>query len=196
MNKLKGLLCLVMVMVIWSGCDKDDKEFGDLTLPSELQIVSITDSVGIYDYNFINPEPTDTTYVRYYLQKDSVFLADGSFDKMEVDTVYYEGKTAKLYTLPTILLPKYKNRLYIRLSSNARWTAPTIPFSSERATWIRNAKVGGVGDAIIDYNINPRSSNPNSTVSTRRKVQTQYITTQDSTIMYKLQFSQKSMIEE
>ncbi|TLX71943.1 hypothetical protein E9993_19210 [Labilibacter sediminis] len=198
MNKLFVTLVSLYCLFWLAGCEEEKLEFGNKELPSELAIVSITDSVGVYDYTYAldNAELTDSTYIRSYIKTDSLFLDDGTFDKLKKDTVYYEGETAKLYTLPLILLPKYKNRLYIRLQSNARWTAPTIPFRSTRATWIKNDIVAGIGDAIIDYNINPRSSNPNSTVSTRRKVQTQYIITRDSSVIYKIQYSQKSMIEE
>lgn len=192
------------VFVFWIGlfslltysCEKVTDDFGDKELPSDLELISITDSVGGYDFGFVNPEPTDTTYVRYYLKRDSVFLADGSFDKLKTDTVYYEGKTAKLYSVPMVLLPKYKNRLYLHFKSNARWTAPTIPFNTVAATWIKNYTVAGIGEAIIEYEIKPRSTNPNSTISTRRKPQVQYITTRDSSVMYKIHFSQKSMVEE
>ena len=196
---MKNIYVVFMVgfsLLLMLGCEEDIPVYGDKSLPSELEIVSVIDSVGGYDYGFVNPVSTDTTYVRFYTTRDSVFLEDGTYDKIKIDTVYYEGKTAKLFTVPTILLPKYKNRLYIQLKGNARWTAPAIPFSSTLATWIKNSKVSGIGDAIIEYNINPRSSNPNSTVATRRKIQTQYITTRDSMVMYKLSFSQKSMIED
>ena len=196
MNKVYGLIMMGFSLLLMLGCEEDIPVFGDKSIPSELELVSVTDSVGGYDYGFINPVPTDTTYVRFYTTRDSVFLEDGTYDKIKIDTVYYDGQTAKLYTVPTILLPKYKNRLYIQLKSNARWTAPTIPFSSTLATWIKNSKVSGIGDGIIEYNINPRSTNPNSTISTRRKIQNQYITTRDSMVMYKLSFSQKSMIED
>ena len=191
-----GLSTVLLISIFWA-CEKDKTAFGDMNLPSELKIVSITDSVGGYDYGFVNPAPTDTTYIRFYTKAtDSLFKADGSFDKMKVDTIYYDGETAKLYTIDLVLLPKYKNRLYIKFDSNARWYAPPVLFTSTLATWIKNTTVAGVGDAIIDYDIRPRSTNPESTIATRRRLVTQYISTRDSSVMYKINFSQKSMVEE
>lgn len=178
------------------GCEEDKTVFGDKSLASTLSIVSVKDSAGTYDYGVVDPQARDTTYRYFYLKTDSVFGENGTFERMKTDSIFYNGKTARLYELDLILLPKHQNRLYIHLESNARWTAPTIPFSSIPATWIRNALGAGIGDAIIDYEIRPRSTNPESTIATRRRVVTQYITTRDSLIMYKLNFSQKSMIEE
>ncbi|MDG5798908.1 hypothetical protein QA597_00855 [Marinilabiliaceae bacterium ANBcel2] len=178
------------------SCDDSVKEFGDKSLASELKIVSITDSVGEYNYNFTNPDPVDTTYIYYYLERDTIFKPDGTVDDIAIDTVYYEGKTAKLYKVDLILLPSYKNRLYIEIASNARWEAPPIPFASIPATWIKNDRISGVGDAIIDYDVSPRHPNPDIEVDVRRRVVTQYITTRDSTIMYELNFQQKATTED
>lgn len=195
---MKSYLFLISLMLLFflNSCEESISSYGDKNLASYFEILSIEDSVGAYDYNFINPEPTDTTYVYFRKEYDTTFMANGTVDEITTDTIYFTGMTAKLYTIPLILLPKYKNQLYIHVASNARWQAPTIPFSSTLATWIKNKRIGGTGEAIITYDINPRSSNPNSTLATRRKPQDQYIMTQDSTVMYKLTFSQKSMIED
>lgn len=194
-------MLVLALMVGVTACEEENFNFGDQSLPSELQIISITDSVSGYDFGFVNPEPTDTTYIYHYLKRDSVFNADGSFDKINVDTVYYEGKTAKLYTVPVLLLPSVKNRLCVKIQSNARWNAPVIPFAKNQ-DWIKNDKVAGIGDAIIDYNVESRRYGlpdflpDDIIVPIRRELVTQYITTRDSMVMYKLQFVQKSMTEE
>lgn len=201
---MKGYWFWLPVMMLLLGvvaCEEDNYEFGNKELLSELSIVSITDSVGGYDYEFVNPLPTDTTYIYHYLKRDTVYTSEGGIEKVNVDTVYYEGKTAQLYTLPVVLLPSYKNRLYIRLQSNARWNAPVIPLAKGQ-DWIKNDRVAGIGDAILDYKIGSRIYGLEDLlpegflIPVRRKVVTQYITTRDSMVMYKLQFAQKSMTEE
>jgi hypothetical protein len=189
-------LSTIVAVVILSACTEEIPVYGDKDLASELQIVNITDSVGgtVYSYECT---PRDTTYEYFYLQPDTIFNSDGTVNKIEKDTVYYYGKTAKLYALPELVLPAYKNRLYIELQSNARWNAPQILFKSERETWISNANVAGIADAIIDYNIQPREYGfpAGITIPIRRKAVTQYVYTQDSTVMYEIRFSQKSMTE-
>ncbi|WP_430809635.1 MULTISPECIES: hypothetical protein [unclassified Carboxylicivirga] len=194
------LIALVLTLSMMA-CEDENYDFGDPNLASDFQIVSITDSVSGYDFDFVNPQPKDTTYIYHYLQRDTVYNPDGSVGEVNVDTVYYEGKTAKLYEVPVLLLPSYKNRLYIRVKSNARWNAPVIPFPKGH-DWIKNDQVAGIGDAIIDYKVGSRMYGleqyfpEDFLIPVRRRIETQYITTRDSMVMYKLQFEQKSMTEE
>lgn len=192
MKKLIGGLFL-MGLISVSSCKNDVEQFGDFNTPCELQIVEIYDSLGT-NYKDLKFIERDTTYRRFYLKKDTIFNPDGTVDKVKNDTVYYDGKTAKLFELQMLLLPKDKNKLSFLLRSNARWTAPSILFNTEAARWISNDKVAGVCDGIIEYDVKVRATSP--TVSTRRKIQTQYITTSDSSVMYKIGFTQKSMIED
>ncbi len=201
MRKYLSWFCFLIILGLAISCEKESYNYGDKNLLSSLSIVSVTDSVGGYNYDYENPECSDTTYVYYYIDRDTTYTDDGGIDEIIKDTVYYNGMTAKLYTLPVIVLPSYKNRLYIELESNARWNVPAISFKSGQ-DWIFNSKVTGIGDAIIDYRVGARTYGlPDNlvdivTIPIRRDTVTQYLTTSDSTVMYKLQFTQKSMTEE
>lgn len=180
------------LLLLLYACAEDRNPYDERHVPSAFEIFAITDTLGT-EYNYVVPIPRDTVYDRYRVEKDTIFNEDGSY-KVENDTIYYKGKTALLFEPELIVLPKYANLLKIHLSSNARWTAPAIPFNTEAATWVRNQMEGGIGDAVIEYNIKVRGSSP--TISTRRKEQTQFITTRDSSIIYKLVFTQKAMTED
>lgn len=193
-------MSLIVILAV-TGCEDEVPDtFGNPSLESMFEIINITDSVGEKDYDFQMPEPEDTTYIYYYLERDTLFAEDGAVDEILVDTIYYEGKTARLYKVPTISLPSYKNRLYIEVKSNARWNAPVIPFPTNQ-DWIRNSKVSGIGDAVIEYDVGSRTYGfppeyADMFVPVGRKPVTQYITTQDSSVMFRLTFEQEGMKEE
>lgn len=196
MNNLRHTFALLLIGIIFASCDDKITNPGDFSIQSELQIVSVTDTMGnIYPVQIARA--IDTTYVYSRSVKDTLKDANGTLiydsqNKLTINTImvpFTSMKTAKYYEISPIVLVSSANELRIRIASNARWQAPTPNFGT-KIPWVFTQINNGGGDASIKVKINKG-------LATKRRspLGVQYVFTRDSLTLCKLVFDQKALNE-
>ncbi len=198
MKKILYLLVGIELLFFAVSCEEKAKNPGDFNLKAELtmdnQLIStLGESFELKAFNTIDSTYRYSAYKNDTL-KDSegkpIIGPDGKL-VITIDTIYYYSKiTAKFIEMDTINLPAKADTFTIKLKSNARWRAP-VPSPGDKAQWFYNyniltggTSISGGGDGVLQFRVsrNRNKKRPLDAV--------QYIYTNDSTIMYRLVFSQ------
>ena len=197
MNKIKFYSFLIAAILMFGACEEKALNPGDFSLPTELEVVQIYDTLG-NEYPVQVLRSIDTTYLYPRIKSDTLKDENGipvrdSNNKLQItrDTTYTPGtKSARFVELEPVLLAAPRNELHITLTSNARWLAPTPDFKGKIA-WYLTQNVNGGGDATIKVKIL-------AGLATKRRpvLAQQFIYSRDSLVMYKIVFDQKAQNEQ
>lgn len=126
MNRIKFFGFFITSMLTFGACEEKVMNPGDFSLPTELEVVHIYDTLG-------NEYPVQV--------------------HRSIDTTFTAGtKTARYVELVPVVIAAQRNEIHIDLKSNARWQAPTPDFQGKIA-WYLTQNVNGGGDATIKVKI-------------------------------------------
>lgn len=190
----------LLAAFLLSACEEDvAKNPGDFNLKPTLEIDPVITSLSGGSYQLNKLRETDTTYVYFYTKDDTLrdengnFVIDGKGNLVvKTDTIYYNSKiTAKFTEYALVTLPSPADTFSIKLKSNAKWKAP-VPGTGGKVQWYYNYNIltgatstSGGGDGMVNFRV---SRNRNKT---RAVIAVQDIITDDSTVLVRLNFTQK-----
>lgn len=184
MKKLLFFIALAACLTSAVSCESEAKNPGDFSIACELDIASITSQVTGDQYSFSVARETDTTYLYYYTQKDTVY--SGSSYTVTTDTVWFVGETepATYRVYNPVEVDAVADTLTIKITSNANWEAPA-PTMLSGSAWCRNygSTTAGGGNGTLQVRFTA-----NRTKTSRSAYQ--YIYTGDSTVLLLLPFTQ------
>ncbi len=192
----KAYLIIILFALITYSCEKPITNPGDFSIPVELSVVEVFDTLG-NNYKVEVIRTIDTTYMYTRVLKDTLKDASGKpildeqnrYQISEKQEEYAGTITGKLYELKPIVLESARTLLKIKIMSNARWQAP-IPDFEGKIAWFRTQTNAGGGDAEIKVEVS------RGLLNNRRPIlANQYIFSRDSTVMVKMSFDQKSRNE-
>lgn len=190
MKKLIYLLFFSCFLMICISCEKEATNPGDFNQKCTLDVYGISTTSG-NEYEFEITRSIDSTYMRYYIEPDTLRGEDGEplkddFGKLiiENDTIHYPGNiTGRFVEVGPILLKPNIDTISIHLRSNAKWSAP-MPDAGGRVQWFFTQRLGGGGDSKVIATVT-RNRNKRRAVSA-----VQYVLTPDSAVLYKITFDQ------
>lgn len=182
-----------------ASCDDDEGTYGDYNLKSYLELDPAVVSIHGDQYPLTIARDIDSTYRYFYTRQDTlkdesskpVIGPDGNL-VVHVDTIWYDSKiTARFIEYELIELPSKADTFSISLRSNAQWKAP-VPGTGGKVQWYYNYNVhtgttstSGGGDGSVDFRVSRNRG------YRRAVVAQQDIMTNDSTVLIRLNFTQK-----
>lgn len=190
MKKIFYLIAAGVLAHFIVACDNEPKNPGDFGVKAELSLGDITSTVTGDVYKLSVSRKIDTIFRTAVTRWDTIFDEKGEFVSRTQDTIWVPAKfTTNFYEMEPIVLPEYADTFNLPLKTNAKWLSPTPEIVNVQ--WLYNeATTGGGGDGHITFRI-ARNRNYKRTTYTDM-----YVFTSDSTVMYKIPFTQKGEKDE
>ena len=198
MKKLLFFIALAVAMTAVVSCESEAENPGDFSIKATLDVGTAVTSINGDEYALTVARQIDTTYMYYTVERDTavddngdyVITSDGTYD-ITIDTIWFEGDiTATYIEMEPILLPSAADTFTIKLTTNARWTAP-VPDPGSYTQWYYNycistggSLISGGGNGQLDFRVTRNRT------TQRKQTAIQYIYTSDSTVLYMIPFNQ------